>query len=111
MYDRCTHIVANLIRNAVKFIVDADPLDRHITVRAKRHEGGVRVEIEDTGPGIKPGQESQIFNPYFRGQDSKPGLGLGLATVKRIVEGYGGTVGVDSVLGRGSCFWFELPEA
>jgi signal transduction histidine kinase len=54
-----------------------------------------------------------LFEPYFRvGHDrTKEGLGLGLATVKRLAEGHHGSAGVSSELGKGSTFWFELPRA
>jgi len=72
----------------------------------------VRVEVADTGPGLPPGSEQLVFEPFRRaGNSHLPGLGIGLATVKRIVEAYGGRLGVWSTPGRGSTFWFELPEA
>jgi signal transduction histidine kinase len=68
--------------------------------------------VEDTGPGIPPEVVDEIFLPYVRGPNQgKGGLGLGLATVKRLCETRGGRVGVRSVLGRGSIFWIELPLA
>ena len=70
--------------------------------------------MEDTGPGLPPGYESQIFEPYFRGpKPQQPGVGLGLAIVKRLAEAHGGAVGVRSPVkpeGGGSIFWFELPR-
>lgn len=54
----------------------------------------------------------RVFEPYFRGQaGGAEGLGLGLATVKKLAEGHGGRVGVTSERGKGSTFWFELPRA
>ena len=72
----------------------------------------VRVEIEDNGPGIAPSHLKAIFEPYFRVHNSgHPGIGLGLATVKRLVEAHDGKLGVASTVGRGSCFWLpELPK-
>lgn len=104
-------VLHNLALNALKFL-DGRPV-RRIAVRAALSGGRVRFEVEDTGPGIPAGQEQIIFEPYVRlgGTAKLPGLGLGLATVKRIVEAYRGTVGVRSRLGEGACFWFELPVA
>jgi signal transduction histidine kinase len=72
----------------------------------------VRIEVTDTGPGIPKEMENEVFRPFVRGRTtSRPGVGLGLATVKRIVEAYGGRVGVLSSDGGGSRFWFTLPRA
>jgi signal transduction histidine kinase len=105
-----TSVLSNLLRNAVKYTVGCSV--RQITVRACEHGPLVRCEVEDTGPGIPPGFEDVIFEPYVRAtQSSQPGIGLGLATVKRLCESHGGRVGVRSVVGKGCTFWFELPRA
>jgi len=71
----------------------------------------VRVEVEDTGPGLPPGIEHSIFEPYVRAPGvTQPGLGLGLATVKRFADSHGGAVGVLRAE-AGTVFWFELPRA
>jgi signal transduction histidine kinase len=71
----------------------------------------VRTEVEDTGPGVPAGLEQSIFEPYVRGPDSgTAGLGLGLATVKKLAEGHGGSVGVVNVSAGGALFWFTLPS-
>jgi signal transduction histidine kinase len=102
-------LLSNLVRNAVKYMGDA-PV-RRITVAVRPQSGRVRVEVRDTGPGLPPGASAHVFEPYVRADRSgQPGLGLGLATVKRLAEAHGGAVGVDSS-SAGSVFWFELPEA
>jgi signal transduction histidine kinase len=102
-------IVANLVRNAVKYM--SDSAMKRVTVRVARIDGAVRVEVEDTGPGVPEGMELRIFDPYVRADGvTQAGIGLGLATVKRLCEAHGGTVGVRSTLGRGSTFWFTLPR-
>ena len=70
----------------------------------------VRFEIEDTGPGLPPALADRVFERHVRGERST-GLGLGLATVKRLVDNCGGQLGVHSRPGHGSCFWVELPRA
>ena len=66
--------------------------------------------MEDTGPGLSPELVKQAFDPYVRGtRTTEPGLGLGLATVRRLVDGHDGRYGVSSQLGEGALFWFELP--
>jgi signal transduction histidine kinase len=105
-----TSLVANLAHNAIKYVGDG-PV-RRVELRVREQGGMVRVEVEDTGPGLPPGLEARVFEPYVRDRASRqPGLGLGLATVQRLAEAHGGRVGVQSAVGRGSTFWFELPRA
>lgn len=105
-----TSLVSNLLHNAIKHAGSAS--GGAITVRATEGEGLVRVEVQDTGPGIPPDAVQDIFLPYVRGPKAgQGGLGLGLATVRRLAESHGGRAGVRSVLGEGSLFWFELPMA
>lgn len=101
-------IVTNLLSNAAKYTRDCP--ERRITVRARMRDGRAHVEVEDTGPGVPRGMEQAIFEPYRRAPAAtQPGLGLGLATVKRIVGSHGGDVGVRRAPTGGSVFWFELP--
>jgi len=105
-------VIGNLLRNAIKFLGEVPAGQRAIAVRVLDEGASVHVEIEDTGPGIPPGTVDKIFEPYVRGAAAgQPGIGLGLATVKRIVEAHGGRVGVHAAELHGSCFWFELPTA
>jgi signal transduction histidine kinase len=106
-----TSVIQNLVRNALKFMDDAAS-PRRVMVRAVEEHGWVLFEVEDNGPGIPPGTEKTIFKPYVRGSGVRQsGLGLGLATVKRLVEAYGGSVGVRPASVRGSVFWFKLRRA
>lgn len=102
-------IASNLLQNAIKHLGDRE--ERRVTVRALVAGAEVRIEVEDTGPGIAAADQGAIFEPYVRRDAGVPGLGLGLATVKRLVESHGGHVGVDSEVGRGSLFWVLLPAA
>ena len=101
-------ILSNLVRNGVRYASDRP--HRYVRVSVQTLEARIRVEVKDTGPGLPPGLESTVFVPYVRGQAGSPGLGLGLATVKRLTEAYGGAVGVLSRVGEGCTFWFELPS-
>jgi signal transduction histidine kinase len=100
--------VSNLVGNAVKYMGNAT--DRRVTVRAGDLGPCLRVEVEDRGPGVPPEQRDRIFQMYERAAGStQPGLGLGLATVRRLAEGHGGAAGLESP-SVGSRFWFELPR-
>jgi len=104
-----TSLISNLVENAIKYMGDSTV--RRVTIRVQDRGPTVRVQVNDTGPGIPSELAPKIFNPYIRGVPSKqPGIGLGLATVKRMAEAHGGSVGVETTLGRGSTFWFELPK-
>jgi signal transduction histidine kinase len=103
-----TSIAQNLVRNAIKYM-GARPT-RRITVRASTIGQVARLEVEDTGPGIPPDIQATLFEPFVRGRhDQVPGSGLGLATVKRLVESHHGRVGFKSTVGVGTLFWVELP--
>jgi signal transduction histidine kinase len=102
-------MLSNLLGNAEKFTRDS-PI-RRVVVRAVVQPSTVHVEVEDTGPGLEPGIEHAIFQPYVRAPGlAQPGLGLGLATVKRLAESHGGKVGVRRTE-AGTVFWFEIPRA
>lgn len=103
-------LLGNLLRNGIKYLGDRPR--REVCLRIRANHGVVRFEVEDTGPGIPAGLVSSIFEPYFRGVHAGvPGIGLGLATVKRLVESHGGTVGVRRGEQGGALFWFELAQA
>jgi signal transduction histidine kinase len=85
---------------------------RRIAVRAVDTGDAIRIEVSDTGPGIPEDALPHLFEAYFRiAGKSHAGLGLGLPTVKKLVEGHGGRVGVKSQVGKGTTFWVELPYA
>jgi signal transduction histidine kinase len=101
-------LLSNLLRNAIKHMGESER--RQVEVRIASRYDRVRFEVEDTGPGLPPELGTQAFDPYVRGtRTTEPGLGLGLATVRRLVEGHDGRYGVSSRPGEGALFWFELP--
>jgi len=104
-----TSICQNLLRNAIKYMGDRST--RRIIVRTKGAGSKVRIEVEDTGPGIPIDLQKVVFEAFVRGpREVVGGTGLGLATVKRLVESHGGCVGLQSTVGVGSVFWVELPQ-
>lgn len=103
-------LISNLIRNAIKYMAPDGP--RRIVTRVIDEGAMLRTEVSDTGPGIAQADLGHLFEPYFRVERvARNGLGLGLATVKKLAESHHGEVGVDSQLGKGSTFWFTLPHA
>lgn len=109
---RIRQVISNLVNNAVRYSTEG-PI--FVRASASPHEKGalLRVEVEDFGVGISDDgvlnlfkDFSQVANPLTA---AAQGTGLGLAICKRILEGSGGTVGVESKIGVGSTFWFELP--
>ncbi|HLL56235.1 MAG TPA: ATP-binding protein [Myxococcaceae bacterium] len=106
-----TSIAGNLARNAIKYIGEGET--RRVTLRLTEAGERLRLEVEDTGPGIPEALRPVLFEPHARAPGTKqPGLGLGLATVKRLVTAHGGEVSVvESAPGKGTCFRVELPKA
>ncbi|MGE4298993.1 MAG: ATP-binding protein [Desulfovibrionaceae bacterium] len=106
--DRIIQVCINLLANAVKFTPSGG-----ITCRLNRTETHIRVSVEDTGPGIPPKDQEDIFNKFKQLGDTltdRPqGTGLGLAICKEIVEQHGGHIWVESSPGVGSSFVFLLP--
>ena len=101
-----------LIENAIKFTRAGD----RITIGARADRNGAVIEVADTGVGIPASQLGRIFNRFARGDTGRgpgadaPGTGLGLAIVKAITEAHGGSVGVESEVGKGTTFSIRLPD-
>jgi signal transduction histidine kinase len=108
---RTKQVLLNLLSNAVKYNRNGGRID----VRCNAIPGqAVRVSVQDTGQGLSAEQLTQLFEPFNRlGQESgtTPGTGVGLVISKRLVELMGGHIGVESTVGVGSTFWFELHAA
>ena len=106
------HVLMNLLDNAIKYT----PRGGEVAVRIRpAADERLRVEIEDTGIGIPRKDLPRIFERFYRVDPGRSralgGTGLGLAIVKHWLQAMGGQIGVESQLGRGSCFWIELPCA
>ena len=108
--DKIEGVVTNLIDNAIKFNIE----NGAIRIYSQDQNGNIKIIIEDSGIGI-PGKDiPRIFERFYRVDKARSrelgGTGLGLSIVKHIVELHGGNVGVESVEGLGSKFWFTLPK-
>ncbi|MEZ4750356.1 MAG: HAMP domain-containing sensor histidine kinase [Bdellovibrionota bacterium] len=102
-------IVGNLVGNAINHMGTSDI--RKITMATEVYKDKVRLSICDTGPGIPSDLQARVFEPFERLGAQGEGFGLGLATVKRLTESHGGSVGVESEPGKGCSFWVSLPIA
>lgn len=112
--ERLVQVLINLLGNAIKF----SPDDSSVTVTAEQQQLSddcaiTRINVTDQGRGIPAENLEQIFERFQqvnpRNDKEKSGTGLGLAICKAIVEAHGGRIGVNSQVGRGSRFWFEIP--
>jgi len=113
--DRLVQVLTNLIGNAIKFSPPGESVA--VLAQAVERDGAhfVRFSIRDSGPGISDLEREKLFQLFQQldSSDSRPkgGTGLGLAISKALVEQHGGTIGVESSVGNGSIFWFELGGA
>ncbi|APR85444.1 histidine kinase [Minicystis rosea] len=106
---RIEQVVTNLVTNAAKY---SAPRSR-IEIRVEVRDTCVEVSVKDEGIGIVEESLPRVFDRFFRtadGEQKASGLGLGLFVCKQLVELHGGTIGVDSELGRGATFWFRIPR-
>ena len=105
---RLKQVLINLLSNAIKY----NQLGGEVVVECTTPAPGrLRVSVRDTGPGLSPENVRQLFQPFNRlGQENSgvEGTGIGLVMSKLLVELMGGKIGVDSKVGEGSVFWYEL---
>ena len=102
--EKLLEILDHLVHNAVKFTIEGE-----ITLSYATQANQVRVNVTDTGKGIEEADQTRIFERFVKVDEFIPGTGLGLSVVESHVKNLGGTLGVESSLGKGSTFWFILP--
>jgi signal transduction histidine kinase len=115
--DRLSEVLTNFLTNAVKY----SPVDQPVTVKLEVVDHQAVVRVADHGPGIPTAEQGRIWDMFYRSPSVQvePGnrtangsLGLGLSICKQLIELHpGGRIGVESTVGEGSTFWFELPLA
>jgi PAS domain S-box-containing protein len=107
---RLSQVLNNLLGNAVKFTTQGEVT---LSVRPGSMPDGLRFEVGDTGPGIAPARRAALFSAFTQEDASITrrygGSGLGLSICRSLVTLMGGEIGLDSVVGRGSVFWFDVP--
>ena len=104
-------VLINLLSNAIKYNQANGTVVVDCTMSTPER---IRISVRDTGAGLPPDMLAQLFQPFNRlGQErsAEEGTGIGLVMSKRLVELMGGVIGVESTVGSGSVFWFELNSA
>jgi len=109
-------LFANLLENAAKYTPAGSPIAIVAAAQGSNAERHVKVEVQDLGPGLPAGMESRLFEKFTRGEkeSAKPGIGLGLAICRAIVEAHGGAIGAENRVDAegktiGATFWFTVP--
>jgi signal transduction histidine kinase len=104
-HEQLMQVILNLVMNAA----DAVGAGGKVRVAAQKSGLGVRLSIEDDGPGVDPRVEAQLFEPFVTTKEVGKGTGLGLAVCRGLVEAAGGSIALDKEFGRGARFVIELP--
>jgi signal transduction histidine kinase len=105
--DRLAQVLGNLLSNAIKYTPEGT-----VSVEAFVQDDELTITVGDTGIGIPPSEQEQIFEPFYRSQRDRrfpQGMGLGLSIARDLVLAHGGRLDVESAAGRGSRFSIRLP--
>jgi C4-dicarboxylate-specific signal transduction histidine kinase len=111
VFTELQQVLLNFLINAEQAIIAARPAVRRIWMRSRDVDGRIRVEVEDSGPGVAPEDESKLFQPFFTTKPIGEGTGLGLSVSYGIIRSTGGTIGYARGVHGGALFYFELPAS
>jgi signal transduction histidine kinase/DNA-binding response OmpR family regulator len=110
---RIRQVLTNLIGNAVKFTEQGEVSIKVLAQESSNGKTTLRFEVRDTGIGMSPEGQARLFQPFSQADSSTArrfgGTGLGLSISKNLVNIMQGSIGVESAIGQGTCFWFSLP--
>jgi signal transduction histidine kinase len=106
--DRMAQAIGNILSNAIKFTATSGK----VSMTAHYQAGRFSLQVRDSGPGIPPEEQENIFQPFYRGSHGKrivEGMGLGLSIARDILVAHGGDIQVESTPGAGSSFLLQVP--
>lgn len=103
--DKTTWVLVNFLTNAIRY----SPENSAVILKCEDQNGSMKFSVEDFGPGIEKQYLTRLFEKFFQVPGSASGTGLGLAISKEFIEAQGGTISVESEIGKGSIFSFQLP--
>jgi C4-dicarboxylate-specific signal transduction histidine kinase len=111
VFNELQQVVLNFVINAEQALTSNGAGERRITIRTREVNSSVRLEVEDSGPGVRPEDESKLFQPFFTTKPPGEGTGLGLSVSYGIIQSYGGKIGYRRGDHGGAVFYFDLPAA
>ena len=103
--NRLQQVISNFVSNAIKYTSHGSIIIKYKIMR----DNMIKFAVSDTGTGIDPKHKNDVFDRFVKLNSFVQGTGLGLSICKSIISQLGGTIGVDSELGKGSTFWFIIP--
>ena len=111
VFTELQQVVLNFVINAEQSLRDVDAPARRIILRTRDDDGGVRLEVEDSGAGVSADDETKLFQPFFTTKPVGEGTGLGLSVSYGIIRSLGGTIGYRGGESGGAVFFFTVPSA